>query len=182
MKFSLAWADIAAQNTSLKIALTVVSLVTITLAGSLSVLSLKEPLIIDRGFVSKAVISQSNVRTQAEIEAFLREALAQRFDSSGLIQSFLSDQERHFRQDEQKKLKASGLIQSLNTANLKLGEINEGERMFVDTDRLIAVGDVRSAFRFPLYVKTFAVSRSAENPYGLILDQVEPAKLEASKK
>ncbi|MCX6117352.1 MAG: hypothetical protein NT027_07420 [Proteobacteria bacterium] len=185
MKFSLAWANVANQNISLKIALGAVSLTAIALAGGLSVAALKEPLIIDRGCSSKAIAATSQVRTEQEVTAFLKEALSQRFDTSASDVGYLSDQEAHFRQDEQKKLKSSGLTQAISTANLKINQTPNAEskdKISIDTDRVISVGDVRSAFRFPLTLRTIAVNRTAANPYGLILDQVDIAKVDISKK
>ncbi len=57
----------------------------------------------------------------------------------------------------------------------------DGERILVDADRLIAVGDIRSAFRLPLELKLGTVSRSAANPHGLLLERVISLKTEERK-
>ncbi len=172
MKFSLAWADVAAQNTALKIALASVSVTAIILAAGLASASLKDPLIIDRACVTTAAITKSDSRTTGEIQSFIRTALAERFNSQSESTVYLSDEERHFRNEEQKKLKTSGFKQTLIVGDITVKD----HEARVDSDRLIAVGDIRSAFRFPLRLQVFQVPRSETNPYGLILDKIEPEK------
>jgi hypothetical protein len=49
-------------------------------------------------------------------------------------------------------------------------------------DRLIAVGEIRAAFKFPLALKVETVTRSPANPYGLLLTDVTPIEEQHEKK
>ncbi len=184
MKFSHAWADVSNQNTVLKLALFAMTFIAVILSGGLSVVSLKDPLIIEKGKSTCAVLGSEEYRSRKEsideLQSFFKEALSQRFDTSNTLENLISDQERHFRLEEQKKLKSNGITQAIVTANLKAHQLDES-RVILNADRLLSVGDVRSAFKFPLKVQFKKVTRSIENPYGLIIDKIEPATSEEIK-
>ena len=59
-------------------------------------------------------------------------------------------------------------------------EIQNGN-IIADCDRLIAVGNVRSTFRFPLKIEFDQVPRSLGNVYGLVLKRAEPINPEVKK-
>ena len=48
----------------------------------------------------------------------------------------------------------------------------EKEGFSVEADRVLAIGKIRSALFLPLTVDLSSVSRTASNPYGLILKRV----------
>lgn len=104
--------------------------------------------------------------SKQEIENFLREALSQRFDS--LVKAtdgLLSPDELRLRDQEQKEFSTRSITQ-----RLILNYVTETPDGFkVDADRMISVGEVRSAFKFSLLVKLESKSRSLANPYGLLL-------------
>jgi hypothetical protein len=65
---------------------------------------------------------------------------------------------------------------------LFIRSVRESENGFtVDADRLIAVGDIRSAFKFPLNVRVESKARSLSNPYGLLLSNVQTIDKGGSK-
>lgn len=170
MKFNVAWAKIAQENSILKTSLLVLAAICAILAICLTQMALKDPLVVERACFSKAVALASAAHTNVEIEAFLEAALVQRFDSkdSGR-ENLLSFSERDLRSKEQKDLQSRKLVQRVIVNSVQISEGN----ILVDADRLISVGDIRSAFKFPLMVKVESVSRSTANPYGLILSQVK---------
>jgi hypothetical protein len=111
--------------------------------------------------------------TNHEIESFVEAALEQRFDSKEAGRDFLlSGTEKELRQREQKDLLARKLNQRVVVNSAQVSESG----IIVDADRLISVGEIRSAFRFPLVVKVESVGRSSANPYGLILSKVKPVE------
>lgn len=170
MKFTIAWARVASENSVLKAVVLCLTVLCLFFGASSLKLALKDPLVVDRGCYSKAASVADGKRTTAEIESFLKEALAQRFDTQTVVRNdFLSDDEQILRAKEQKDLQSRKLSQRviLNSATV------EGGTIIVDADRLISVGDVRSAFKFPLNVKIESVTRSEGNPYGLVVSEVK---------
>ena len=81
MKFTAAWADVIAQNLTLKISILVSGICCMAFAFVALKLALEEPLIIERSWFSALAVRGSSQRTQTEIEAFVREALHQLFNS-----------------------------------------------------------------------------------------------------
>src|ERR1700690_3031978 len=106
MKFSTAWAKIASQNVTLKVA-------TVTLAGIALVqmvillqLALRNPLVVERGCFSRIISAKPSGVTSEEIKSFLNEALPMRFDSVVVVkEGFLSIEESAFHEKEQATLK-----------------------------------------------------------------------------
>jgi hypothetical protein len=110
--------------------------------------------------------------------AFVRAALAQRFDTDKApIPGFLAQPEEASREIEQKEFGTRRIDQRIVIRAIKV----DGGAATVDADRVLAVENVRSALRFPLLVTLGSVSRSAANPYGLVLAKVEAAKVEEPK-
>lgn len=170
MKFSVAWAKIATENHVLKFIVIILSGLCLFFALTSLKLSLRDPLVIERGCYSKNATPVDGKRSPAEIEAFLKEALSQRFDSSSAPRNgFLSDEEIEVREREQKELEGRKLEQRVILSRLSMN----GGVVNVEADRLIAIGEVRSAFKFPLIVKIESVTRSEGNPYGLVVEEVK---------
>jgi len=172
MKFTSAWADIAAQNINLKVATIFLSLTTMSLGVCVIKLATKDPLVIERGCVTKSLALSGNIRTQQEIEAFVKEGLSQRFDMDNHDTFLLSEDERMNRTQEDKELKSKDLKQRVIINNVKI----DGAAVQVDTDRLLSIGQVRSVVSFPLTVILTTIDRTPVNPYGLLLQKVSSQK------
>lgn len=171
MKFNLAWAKMAQENSILKTALLVLGATCTFFAICMTQLALKSPLVIERECFSKAAPLGSAKHTNVEIESFVEMALSQRFDTKDPGREvFLSTSERELRAKEQKDLLARKLVQRVVVGSV----VVEDAGIKVDADRLITVGEIRSAFKFPLVVKVESVSRTTANPYGLVLSDVKP--------
>jgi hypothetical protein len=171
MKFHVAWAKVAAQNVSLKFVVICLCVVTLILGIVNVKVSLKEPLIIDRACYSKAVNSSDNIPNTTETENFLKEAIAMRFNSDATpLPGFLSISEEQFREQEQKEFKQKQMIQKVAINSITQSD----SKVILNTDRLISVAQIRSAFIFPLIVTLGRVPRTESNPYGLILEKVSP--------
>ncbi len=171
MKFTHAWAEVSAQNVTLKVILVALSLTTVSLGFVALKLALRAPLLIERGCVTDTLIGQpdSGIHDRTEVEKFVRLALPERFDTGGSISAgFFSLQEEGFRAQEQKDLSSRGMIQRILINRV---EVN-GETVKIDADRLISVGQVRSALPFPIQVTLSHQKRSEANPYGLLIVNV----------
>lgn len=175
MKFNVAWAQSAAQNVTLKVALMALCGVVATLTLCVVKLALRKPLIIDRACYSTVVEGSSTERSAAEIDSFLREAIRQRFNSDATpISDYLSSDEMAARSQEQKDLATRTMTQVFIVRGIK----TNGNTAIIDADRLISVAQIRSAFSFPLTATFSSTTRTQDNPYGLQLIKIIPPKME----
>ncbi len=171
MKYTEAWANIITQNVNLKLVSIGFGIVAIFLGMITLRLTFKESIIIERGCYSKATVPMKDSHSKTEIDAFLKESLAQRFDSTVQpVDGLLSPDELRLRNIEQKEFESRKMIQKIILN--QVSETSEGFK--IDADRLISVGNVRSAFRFPLVVKLESKARSYSNPYGLLITTIKP--------
>ena len=180
MRFPQAWSEIAKQNNVLRMAI-----VGVSVSGALALLislkfAFKDPVIIERGCYSKVVAKAANQDpTKEDYEAFVREALSQRFDSdSNVVSDYIAIEELKNRDTEQDELKRRNIKQRviLNSINKKDDLIN------ADSDRILSVGVLRSAFSFQLTLQIQKQARTAANPYGLVLLKVSQQNQEEGKK
>jgi hypothetical protein len=180
MRFTTAWAETIAQNATYKIVALCLSTCCLVLAIMTVKLAMKEPLIIERACYSRVLSPVSDDRSQTEVEAFVKEALRQRFDSdAAVVPGFLSQEEEGARRQEQENFRARSISQKVI---LHAPPKIEGDHVSVETDRLLSVAEVRSAFVFPLNLTLMPVERTEANPYGLRLEQVSAPRDEKDTK
>jgi hypothetical protein len=170
MRFPEAWANVAKQNSVLRVAI-----LGVTTSGLLALLislkfAFKDPLIIERGCFSSVVGATSRQEpSKEEAEGFIKDALAQRFDTDANVQGdFISLEELGSRASEQEEMKRRNVRQRVVVNAV----IKKDDAYIVDSDRILAVGSLRSALQFPLTVKIQRAARSFSNPYGLVLMKV----------
>lgn len=179
MRFPQAWANIASQNSVLRVAI-----VGVTASGLVALLislkfAFKDPLIIERSCYSSIKSSTTSQEpTKIEYEQFIKEALSQRFDGDNLAQSdYLSIEELANKTTEQNEMKKRTVRQKIIVNSIT----RKDDSFFADTDRILAMGNLRSALPFPLTLKIQRTSRSEANPYGLILFNVSIQNQEGVK-
>jgi hypothetical protein len=134
----------------------------------------RPPLIVERGCDSKIATVDSSAQTATEIESFLNFAIPVRFDNDLKIDPtlVLTQDLLVARFKEQQELKAKGINQRVIVRSIK----NVRGRYLVQADRLIAVGNVRTALPLDLVVDFSSKIRSVSNPYGLVLTFVDQLK------
>ena len=174
MKFTTAWAEIAAQNVTLKFTVGALCVCCMVLAFTLIKLCLRDPLVLDRGLETIAIAPSDVKATDAEIRAFVKTALSERYDSNATSGYFLSESEQSKRVQEQKGLSEKKISQRILVGTVTI----EKEKIKVEADKLLSVGNIRSAFLFPMTVQVQKSDRTEINPYGLILSDVTPRKAE----
>lgn len=174
MKFTTAWAEIASQNVTLKFTVGALSICCIVLAFTLIKLALKDPLILDRGCATLVSSLSDAKHTDQEIRSFVGLALQERYDSMGAVSHYLSDAELAKREQEQKNLSEKKIVQRIFVNSV----IIEKDLILVQADKLLSVGNIRSAFMFPIKAQIKRTDRGEANPYGLILNDVTPVKVE----
>ena len=172
MRFVSAWSDVLNQNITLRV---VILALTICLAV-VSILAahegLKDPIVVERSCFTQIAKTGSSQHTKEEIEAFVKIALSQRFDTSvNASPEVLSVEEIGFRKQEQQDLASKTMIQRIIVNSVQIS----GNEVKIDSDRLISVGQIRSALAFPITVTITSVSRTESNPYGLLMARVGPA-------
>lgn len=169
MRFLSAWYGVIKENTSLRIAIFILGLCVAAESAVLVFNSSKPPLVIDRACFSKILKPTNTQVTENEVKIFVALALEKRFNSTaGETDAFLSLKERELRKLEQEELKGRNMRQTLIVNEIKI----DNDKIIIDSDRLISVGDIRSTFQFHLTVKVELTERTETNPYGLILTDV----------
>jgi len=170
MRFTTAWAKVAAQNVTLKVSTVLLAIVTITQLTVIATLASKDPIVIERGCFSRSTQAKPAEPTKDEIKAFLIEALAMRFDSSGYVKGgFLSLEETSAREKEQSVLKERQMVQRIIVNDVKVGD---NQDVTVMADRLISIQKIKSALSLNMKVILQRTLRTESNPYGLILNTV----------
>jgi hypothetical protein len=185
MKYTEAWSSVVSQNLNLKVTTLLLGAISMILGLTTLRLTFKDSIVIERACFSSLANKVDDKHTAQEIEAFVRLALAQRFDTqTPAIDGLLAIDELNLRSQEQKDFASRGFKQSILINSVIASETDS--QIKVDADRIIAVGEVRSAFRFPLVVKLESKARSNSNPYGLLvvsINQVDKdSKSEKEKK
>ncbi|MEZ4814408.1 MAG: hypothetical protein R3A80_04275 [Bdellovibrionota bacterium] len=145
------------------------------LTGALTTLAVRDPLLIDRSSIETKVITPvNNEDSDKELGAFLSLALVSRFNSQVPMHGLdlLSKEQAKAHELEEKELASKQITQSILVQEVKRTE----KGIFVNADRVVRVGKLRSAFAFPLVVKVERVTRSEKNPYGLRLVSVVKEK------
>jgi hypothetical protein len=179
MRFTVAWANVQNQNITLRLCLLLTSICALLFCITTVRLSLKTPLLIERECFSKAIGNIPSQTTSADIEAFVKVALSKRFDSDAAdIKSFLSDEEWNFRLKEQAELKSKSINQRVFVNFVKV----DGNNISVDADRFISIEKVKTVTPFVLAITLSKDSRTASNPYGLILEKISEIKNKEDKK
>lgn len=169
MRFSTAWAKVAAQNVTLKLATVILAGVAVVQLFVIGGLASRDLPVIERGCFSRLISTKGETPTNEEIKAFLLDALPMRFDSIAYVKDgFLSLEEAISREKEQVTLKQRQIIQRIVVSDIKV----DGKDVSVFADRLIAIGKLKSALTLNLKVTVQQTNRTEANPYGLVLTSV----------
>lgn len=176
MRITTAWAESLSQNLTLRFALLCLSVAFVFSALGNFIFFSQEPLVIDRGCADTPVHFADKKHTLAEIKAFLHIAIPMRFDTQSEVKNdYLSEQEIKNRISEQAKLKKQDIRQSVIIESVDV------ENGLAFADRIVRVGEVRSALSLQLQYIVNRTPRTRNNPYGLVLAQVEPYKPDSKK-
>jgi hypothetical protein len=171
MKFAAVWANIANQNVLLRLVIACLSLVLITLSIVTTKLAMKEPLVIERECQTHVRPHAGSIQSPEEIKAFVREVVESRFTSGVAPRSeWMAPDQMRQRKMEQEELEKKRLSQKVIIDIVDVSK--SGIR--VGGDRMLSVGRIRSAFPFLMDVTIETTSRSAANPYGLVLARIQP--------
>lgn len=178
MKWSQQSALNIIQKSSLQIALTTMSVIASAFGIMNIVLNMKDPIIIERGCDSKMAEVQSSNQTKDEIENFIKIALSARFDSFQKNDPaiYLTENLQLVRSKEQSDLKNKNIDQRVIVRSIRFDQ----NKYFIEADRLISIGKIRTAVPLDLILSVSSKIRSVSNPYGLILTSVDQVKDESN--
>jgi hypothetical protein len=177
MRLTEAWNGLMKENSSLKIAVFFTSSTALVMACLAFMFSQNNAIVIDRSPISKVAEVAGSEPTKEELQSFIKETLAQRFNTEAKELNYLSDLQKLAREKEQEELAHNQMEQFIYVESIK----EEKSAILIESTRLIFVGEIRSALRFPLQVKLEKVGRTPLNPYGLILTEVQTLKPEAKE-
>lgn len=170
MKFTTAWSQVASQNIVLRGVLTLLSILVLVFSIQTCRLSVKEPLVVERGCTTKEATKTSNDRTSDEIQNFIRQNLSQRFDSKTDQQpAFFDSSEILAKEKEQSALAQRKIQQQVIIQSVEYKEKN----WFVEADRIVSLEKIKSVLPLKLKVSVEKVSRSESNPWGLFITKIE---------
>lgn len=168
MKFSSTVDSLSKENGFLRTAVKVLILADMLLSLAVLFLFDKEPVVVERSSRGLEIVRMTPFRrTEQDVELALKLMLKSRFDSiTSAPGVFISKRQMELREAEQKEMKSRGLAQ--NTVFRKATVTKDAAT--IDFDRVLAIGEIRSALKTVVKV-TFEETEPTElNPYGLKLN------------
>jgi len=172
MKFSAGIDGLTKENRFLKTLTKMLLAVTILLLGMVYTLYDKTPLIVERSSRGLEVVRAVDFsRNPEDLKIALQIMLKARFDTEAVSpELFLNARQVVLRETEQKDMKARGMSQRVVVKRVTF----EKDQALVDFDRVIAVGELRSALKTKVRVSFEEISPNELNPYGLLLSLADP--------
>lgn len=172
MKIQKAWGNLASENSKLLWIILTCGVCGVLVLCICWTMAARHVVVIERTCATRILDQAATAVPDGERDAFITEALKQRFDSEfQATTTFLSTEELLMKERDERELKARGMKSRVIVNSVK--RLSDG-KFEVDADRVVSVGEIRSALRFPLILEIGVYSRSAENPYGLILVKSQP--------
>lgn len=179
MKFSSSVDALSKENKFLRTTVkTTLCIAAILIVHSI-ILYNKEPLMIERTTRGLEIVSPAAFSiNENEIKNAVRLMVKARFETEALSpELFLSARQLELRDAEQKELKSRNMAQSVVVRAVKISK-SEG---VVDFDRVLALGEVRSALRTRIKVAFDAETPNELNPFGIVLSLADPEKPEEKR-
>lgn len=179
MKLSSAFDGLARENQFLKMVVKWQFFILAVLAGIILSLCTRAPLLIERSSRGVEIVNAVELkRTQSDLKQAVGLMLKARFDSGAISpELFLNQKQIVLRNAEQAEMKARSMTQTIILRQTSF----EKDQAFVDLDRVIAVGDIRSALKARVRVTFEEVSPNELNPFGLLLSLADPIEQKEKK-
>lgn len=179
MKLSLSIDALSKENKHLKFFLKMQFCVVLILLVQVIVQSNQVPLMIQSSTRGLEIIQPIDFeRSDYDVESAAELMLKARFNTDSISANlFLSEKQLQLRENEQKELKNRNMLQTIVVREIKILK----DQALVDLDRVIAVGDIRSAIKTKLKIAFEETEPNELNPYGLVLSFVEAQSTEVKK-
>ncbi len=172
MKFSSGVDSLQKENQFLMVLAKMLLIIVTGLIGLVLVLYDKSPVMVERTSRGLEIVRpMSFIRSESELQFAIRIMMRARFDSLAVSpELFLNQKQMLLRDTEQKEMKARGMSQNIVVRDVKLTK----DEAIVDFDRVISVGEIRSALKAQVKVSFEEQAPNELNPYGLILSLADP--------
>jgi hypothetical protein len=172
MKLANVFDGMAKENQFLRTITKMLILVTVALLGIVFNLYDRNPVVVERTAHGLEIVRSTDfMRTQSDLKQAIALMIKARFSSEALApEIFLNPKQLLLRDTEQKDMKARGLSQAIIVRNVAI----DRDQAIVDLDRVISIGEVRSALKAKVKVSFEEVSPNELNPYGLLLSLADP--------
>lgn len=179
MKLSTAFDGMARENYFLKLVVKSLLLTTALLLGITYNLYDRIPLVVERGSRGMEIVNATPFSRKAtDLKQAIVLMLHARFDSDTVSpELFLNQKQLALRDTEQKDIKARAMSQDVFVRAVTFDK----DQATVDIDRIIAVGEVRSALKARIKVTFEETSPNELNPYGLLLSLADPVEQKETK-
>ncbi|MCB0369803.1 MAG: hypothetical protein KDD45_10285, partial [Bdellovibrionales bacterium] len=171
MKMSLSINALSKENQFLKLTTKLLFAIVFILILQVIFLYNRDPILIQSSTRGLQIVEPLRYSPSKEDIKFAIEVMLKaRFNTQVFSpELYLSDKQKLFRINEQKEFKSRNMTQTIIIRQI---DISKSEAL-IEMDRVIAVGDVRSAIKTKLKI-VFEESEPNElNPYGLVLSLVE---------
>ncbi len=174
MKFSSAVDVTQKENRFLRNLTQMLVLVAGVLAGVCMLMFDKAPVMVERTSHGLEIVQPTELlRKPGDVESAVKLMMTARFNSdANAPELFINPKEMLMRDTEQKEMKSRSMNQSVLIRAVHLTK-NEAT---VDIDRLIAIGELRSALKAQVRITFEEVTPNELNPYGLLLSTAEPVQ------
>jgi hypothetical protein len=180
MKFSSGVDGLSKENQFLRTLTKNLLLIIASLFGLVLFFSNKEPIIVERNYHGLEVLKRVPLaRTESDLQQAVTLMIKARFDSDTIAPHvFLNPKQLLLRETEQKDLKAQNMNQKII---LRVVTITK-DKALVELDRVISVGELRSALKAKVKLSFEETEPTEINPYGLTLSLADPIQSKEEKK
>ena len=179
MKFSFHVDALSKENSFLKMMTRTLFGLMFFLIVLIFYLVTRDPILIQSNSTGREIVKPVSFTPSFEdTKHAVRLMLEARFNSDALnADLYLSEKQVELRKSEQMELKNKNMYQTIVVREIKISR----DEATADIDRVISVGDLRSAFKAKLKLLFETTEPNELNPYGLVLSLVELDKPEVKK-
>lgn len=179
MKFSLSIDALSKENKFLKLITKLLFAAVFILIVQSIFLYNRDPILIQSSTRGLEIVQPMNfVKSELDIKTATELMLRARFNTETKSSNlFLSDKQKLLREAEQKELKNRNMVQNVVVRQIEISK----DQAAVEMDRVIAVGEIRTAIRTKLKIAFEETEPNELNPYGLVLSLAEAQTNEVKK-
>ncbi len=179
MRFSSAVDSLTKENQFLRYSVKSLTFTSLILALTVIFLHDRSPVVVERSSRGLEIVKMTElVRSQDDLEQALRLMIKSRFDSeSPNSEIFLSNRQMELKVLEQKEMKSRGLTQNIVFREAQVSK----EEAIVEFDRVLSIGEIRSALKTTVKVAFEETEPNELNPYGLKLALAVPLEKKEEK-
>lgn len=180
MKFSSSIDSLQNENRFLRFLSKALLVIVTVQVGLILVLYDKLPILVERSSRGMEIVRPMPLtRNEADMRIAINLMIKARFDSEAKApELFLSSKQMVLRDTEQKEIKGRSMSQSVVVRHIKITK----DDAVVDFDRVISVGEIRSALKTQVKVTFEEQTPNELNPYGLVLSLADPTDRKEERK